>query len=184
MITSAPNHARSCVQVGPDCTCVISRIRIPCSAFSVMTYLVIVFRLAYSGSDRLSYQSIRPPDCTPVCKYSGLFVPGENLRLTNTPTATTGHSGKLCIIYLPRAHPVALSACISTPFCPLNPGKSNRRGKSPNSLVGIVILRHFLQPPGNHFLARLDRRHQEQQQRKHHDWSRNRPLKEHQHRSV
>src|SRR5215470_7850561 len=33
LITSAPNHASSCVQVGPDCTWVKSRIRTPSSAF-------------------------------------------------------------------------------------------------------------------------------------------------------
>src|SRR6185437_10272462 len=32
LITSAPNQARSCVQVGPDCTCVKSRMRTPVSA--------------------------------------------------------------------------------------------------------------------------------------------------------
>src|SRR5579863_5546789 len=32
LITSAPNHARSCVQVGPDCTWVKSRMRTPSSA--------------------------------------------------------------------------------------------------------------------------------------------------------
>src|SRR5947199_2827822 len=32
LITSAPNHASSCVQVGPDWTCVKSRIRTPSSA--------------------------------------------------------------------------------------------------------------------------------------------------------
>src|SRR3569832_2163092 len=32
LITSAPNQARSCVQVGPDCTCVKSRMRTPWSA--------------------------------------------------------------------------------------------------------------------------------------------------------
>ena len=32
MITSAPNQASSCVQVGPDWTCVKSRILTPCSA--------------------------------------------------------------------------------------------------------------------------------------------------------
>src|SRR5271168_1545892 len=32
LITSAPNHASSCVQVGPDCTCVKSRIRTPSNA--------------------------------------------------------------------------------------------------------------------------------------------------------
>src|SRR5437879_10026634 len=33
LITSAPNQARSCVQVGPDWTCVKSRIFTPSSAF-------------------------------------------------------------------------------------------------------------------------------------------------------
>src|SRR5580658_11110901 len=32
LITSAPNHANSCVQVGPDCTWVKSRMRTPSSA--------------------------------------------------------------------------------------------------------------------------------------------------------
>src|SRR5689334_8208067 len=32
LITSAPNQARSWVQVGPDCTCVKSRMRTPSSA--------------------------------------------------------------------------------------------------------------------------------------------------------
>src|SRR3954454_3444500 len=35
LITSAPNHARSCVQVGPDCTCVKSRIFTPSSALPI-----------------------------------------------------------------------------------------------------------------------------------------------------
>src|SRR5262245_7246171 len=33
LMTSAPNHARIWVQVGPDCTCVMSRIRTPSRAF-------------------------------------------------------------------------------------------------------------------------------------------------------
>src|SRR5512145_2605887 len=32
LIQSAPIYARSCVQVGPDCTCVKSRMRTPSSA--------------------------------------------------------------------------------------------------------------------------------------------------------
>src|ERR1700704_193999 len=35
LITSAPIHARSCVQVGPDCTCVKSRMRTPSSALPI-----------------------------------------------------------------------------------------------------------------------------------------------------
>src|ERR1700687_5255758 len=35
LITSAPSHARSCVHVGPDCTCVKSRIRTPSNALPI-----------------------------------------------------------------------------------------------------------------------------------------------------
>src|SRR6185436_18715888 len=35
LITSAPIQASSCVQVGPDCTCVKSRIRTPSSALLI-----------------------------------------------------------------------------------------------------------------------------------------------------
>src|SRR5580698_8969873 len=35
LMTSAPNHASSCVQVGPDCTCVKSRIRTPSNALLI-----------------------------------------------------------------------------------------------------------------------------------------------------
>src|SRR6188474_2383743 len=37
LITSAPNHARICVQVGPDCTWVISKTRTPSKAFPIFT---------------------------------------------------------------------------------------------------------------------------------------------------
>src|ERR1700760_3208610 len=36
LITSAPSQARSCVQVGPDCTCVKSRMRTPSSALDIL----------------------------------------------------------------------------------------------------------------------------------------------------
>src|SRR5277367_7183394 len=36
LITSAPNHASSCVQVGPDCTCVKSRMRTPSNALPMV----------------------------------------------------------------------------------------------------------------------------------------------------
>src|SRR5688572_12773413 len=36
LITSAPNQASSCVQVGPDCTCVKSRMRTPSSALPAL----------------------------------------------------------------------------------------------------------------------------------------------------
>src|SRR5487761_2150076 len=40
LITSAPNHASSCVQVGPDCTWVKSRILTPSSAFILRSSLL------------------------------------------------------------------------------------------------------------------------------------------------
>ena len=39
LITSAPNQASSWVQVGPDCTCVKSRIRTPSRALLIETFL-------------------------------------------------------------------------------------------------------------------------------------------------
>ena len=39
LITSAPNHASSWVQVGPDCTCVKSRMRTPSSALPINNLL-------------------------------------------------------------------------------------------------------------------------------------------------
>src|SRR5437899_2324658 len=35
LMTSAPSHARSCVHVGPDCTCVKSRMRTPSNALPI-----------------------------------------------------------------------------------------------------------------------------------------------------
>src|SRR5438128_11937477 len=39
LMTSAPNQASSCVQVGPDCTCVKSRILTPSSALLMVFVL-------------------------------------------------------------------------------------------------------------------------------------------------
>src|SRR5690242_8612886 len=40
LITSAPNHASSCVHVGPDCTWVKSRMRTPSNALPMLHPLV------------------------------------------------------------------------------------------------------------------------------------------------
>src|SRR5882757_3368979 len=40
LITSAPNQANNCVQVGPDCTWVKSRMRTPASALVMMCFLL------------------------------------------------------------------------------------------------------------------------------------------------
>src|ERR1700722_3778210 len=45
LMTSAPNHASSWVQVGPDCTCVKSRMRTPLSALSMDRFRSLVHRL-------------------------------------------------------------------------------------------------------------------------------------------
>src|SRR6266516_5709296 len=41
LITSAPNHASNCVQVGPDWTCVKSRMRTPFSAFVIVLLRIV-----------------------------------------------------------------------------------------------------------------------------------------------
>src|SRR5580698_2602429 len=45
LMTSAPNHARSWVHVGPDCTCVKSRMRTTLSALSMDRFRSLVHRL-------------------------------------------------------------------------------------------------------------------------------------------
>src|SRR5215469_5089667 len=44
LITSAPKYARSCVQVGPDCTCVKSRIFTPSSALPARPHGLLLGR--------------------------------------------------------------------------------------------------------------------------------------------
>src|ERR1035441_5051982 len=72
LITSAPNQASSWVQVGPDCTCVKSRIRTPSNALPILLhralYLYIVWFLvpgAYSrGSTQMLMTADRRSRCT------------------------------------------------------------------------------------------------------------------------
>src|SRR5665213_1118206 len=45
LMTSAPNQARSWVQVGPDCTCVKSRMRTPSSALLMVVFLLFFLAL-------------------------------------------------------------------------------------------------------------------------------------------
>src|SRR5215468_3415790 len=42
LITSAPSQASSCVQVGPDCTCVKSRMRTPSNALPITCPLFLL----------------------------------------------------------------------------------------------------------------------------------------------
>src|SRR5580700_4284990 len=53
LITSAPNHASSCVQVGPDCTWVKSRMRTPSNALA----------MGVSGSALLVHGLVLGPGC-------------------------------------------------------------------------------------------------------------------------
>src|SRR6478609_1553967 len=55
LITSAPNQARSCVQVGPDCTWVKSRMRTPLSACVIIYSRRYLF--AASADERLAGSS-------------------------------------------------------------------------------------------------------------------------------
>src|SRR5690349_11223189 len=62
LITSAPNQASSCVQVGPDCTCVKSRMRTPSSAFDIsipLTLLGVSSGGPLASGPRLSLPSAR-----------------------------------------------------------------------------------------------------------------------------
>src|SRR5262249_41533927 len=54
LITSAPNHARICVQVGPDWTCVMSKTRTPSKAFPMFS-LVSETRLENDPQKRTEF---------------------------------------------------------------------------------------------------------------------------------
>src|ERR1700681_3581667 len=49
LITSAPNHASNCVQVGPDWTWVKSRMRTPFSAFVIVLLRIVSAPAANAG---------------------------------------------------------------------------------------------------------------------------------------
>src|SRR4051812_16471201 len=80
LITSAPNHASNCVQVGPDWTWVKSRIRTPLSA------LVIVLLRIVSGPAREGWE--RP--CFPRHDPAGLFLANYALRIEVADPAAFG----------------------------------------------------------------------------------------------
>src|SRR5690349_8111424 len=70
LITSAPNHASNCVQVGPDWTWVKSRIRTPFSA------LVIILLRIVSDPARRAWGS-----CFPCTISLSLFLANYALRI-------------------------------------------------------------------------------------------------------
>src|SRR5260370_20366495 len=74
LITSAPNHASNCVQVGPDWTCVKSRMRMPLSAF-VIVLLRIVSAPATAGRKRGGAARGPAPD------VANLFLAKHALRV-------------------------------------------------------------------------------------------------------
>src|SRR5664280_2225774 len=71
LITSAPNHASNCVQVGPDWTWVKSRMRTPVSA------LVIVLLLLVSDPARAGRNGAGPPRPRGIWR---LFLLQDTLR--------------------------------------------------------------------------------------------------------
>src|SRR6185312_9606235 len=72
LITSAPNHASNCVQVGPDWTWVKSRMRTPFSA------LVIVLLRIVSVLPRQDGRGTPPQ---PASRFGRLFLPDLALRI-------------------------------------------------------------------------------------------------------
>src|ERR1044072_3884845 len=56
LITSAPNQASSCVQVGPDWTWVKSRMRTPARALSIARLLVVLLRSRRGRGRQLGFE--------------------------------------------------------------------------------------------------------------------------------
>src|SRR5688572_5508687 len=55
LITSAPSHARSCEQVGPACTWVMSRMRTPLSASILISKSLFLFRGRVQAGDATAF---------------------------------------------------------------------------------------------------------------------------------
>src|SRR5713101_7108880 len=83
LITSAPNHASNCVQVGPDWTCVKSRMRTPLSAF-VIVLLRLVSAPAPAGRKRGGAARGPAPD------VANLFLAKHALRVEVADAAAFG----------------------------------------------------------------------------------------------
>src|SRR5665213_1602535 len=82
LITSAPNHASNCVQVGPDWTWVKSRIRTPFSAF-VIVLLRLVSAPARAG--RIKGRGSHGP-----VRHGSLFLLENALRIEVADAAALG----------------------------------------------------------------------------------------------
>src|SRR5690606_3771615 len=61
-MTSAPNQARSCVQVGPDCTCVKSRTRTPSRAFISSSLFLFQHALRIEVANTAAFAACRRVD--------------------------------------------------------------------------------------------------------------------------
>src|SRR5664279_2980634 len=81
LITSAPNHASNCVQVGPDWTWVKSRMRTPVSA------LVIVLLRLVSDPARAGRNGAGPPRPRGIWR---LFLLQDTLRVEVADAAALG----------------------------------------------------------------------------------------------
>src|SRR6267378_6843875 len=88
LITSAPNQASNCVQVGPDWTWVKSRMRTPLSAF-VIVLLRIVSAPAPAGRKRGGARSRPPPD------VANLFLAKHALRIEVADAAAFGAGSRV-----------------------------------------------------------------------------------------
>src|ERR1700686_5141645 len=86
LITSAPNHASNCVQVGPDWTWVKSRMRTPVSAL-VMVLLRIVSSPARAGGDGTGAGAPR--------QRLNLFLAKDALRIEVADAAALGAGSRV-----------------------------------------------------------------------------------------
>ena len=88
LITSAPNQARSCVQVGPDCTCVKSRMRTPSSALPIA--FPYAFRRAIRRAGHAFFLAVglrlvmRPLSVPPPSSMTALISVGRLLRIASS----------------------------------------------------------------------------------------------------
>src|SRR5271156_5937620 len=85
LMTSAPSHASSCVQVGPDWTWVKSRIRTPSSALLMMISEILLSRCWASGAPALA-----APDAG-----WGLFLAQHALRVEVADAAALAAGGRV-----------------------------------------------------------------------------------------
>src|ERR1700726_4133385 len=96
LITSAPNHASNCVQVGPDWTWVKSRMRTPLSALVIVLLRIVLLHWQEGNEDG----AVTPPGC--VYFFFSLLC---GLRLPMRPLSlpAAGSSTALMRVGLPES---------------------------------------------------------------------------------